>query len=210
MALIELRKVSKGYSRAHSGWRYCATSIWRSRMVSSSRMVGFSGSGKTTLISILAGLVAPDAGQVLFKGQPVTGAAPERAVVFQNYSLLPWLSVTGNVALAVGCGACGLELGPAAAHRSKNTSTWLAFRTQRIAGRQNSPAGCASGSPWHGPWPSSRNPADGRAAVGSRRTDSCQAPGRDRGDLGTRATHGGPGHERRRRGPVACRSRHRR
>ena len=64
-------------------------------------LVGFSGSGKTTLISTLAGLVAPDSGEVLFKGKPVTGASPERAVVFQSYSLMPWLSVTGNVALAV-------------------------------------------------------------------------------------------------------------
>jgi nitrate/nitrite transport system ATP-binding protein len=64
-------------------------------------LVGFSGSGKTTLVSTLAGLIMPDSGEVLFKGKPVTGAAPERAVVFQSYSLMPWLSVTGNVALAV-------------------------------------------------------------------------------------------------------------
>ena len=41
-------------------------------------LVGFSGSGKTTLISTLAGLTQPDAGEVLFKGRPVEGAAPER------------------------------------------------------------------------------------------------------------------------------------
>ncbi|MFG1432569.1 ABC transporter ATP-binding protein [Xanthobacter sp. V2C-8] len=64
-------------------------------------IVGFSGSGKSTLISLLSGLAAPDAGEVRFKGAPVTGPAPERGVVFQNYALMPWLSVEANVALAV-------------------------------------------------------------------------------------------------------------
>ena len=64
-------------------------------------IVGFSGSGKTTLISALAGLVTPDEGSVLFKGKEIDGPGPERGLVFQSYSLMPWLSVEGNVALAV-------------------------------------------------------------------------------------------------------------
>lgn len=64
-------------------------------------IVGFSGSGKTTLISAMAGLIAPDKGQVLFKGEKVTQPSPKRGVVFQNYSLMPWLTVYGNIALAV-------------------------------------------------------------------------------------------------------------
>ena len=64
-------------------------------------IVGFSGSGKTTLISALAGLITPDEGGVIFKGQQVDGPSAERGVVFQSYSLMPWLSVTGNIALAV-------------------------------------------------------------------------------------------------------------
>ena len=65
-------------------------------------IVGFSGSGKTTLISLLAGLTAPDDGVIEYRGKAITGPGPERGVVFQSYSLMPWLTVYGNVALAVG------------------------------------------------------------------------------------------------------------
>jgi nitrate/nitrite transport system ATP-binding protein len=64
-------------------------------------IVGFSGSGKTTLISSIAGLIDPDAGEVLKQGKAITGPGPDRGVVFQNYSLMPWLTVYGNIALSV-------------------------------------------------------------------------------------------------------------
>lgn len=64
-------------------------------------IVGGSGAGKTTLISLLAGLLTPDHGEILFAGRLLSGPGPERAVVFQNYSLLPWLTVLENVSLAV-------------------------------------------------------------------------------------------------------------
>jgi len=64
-------------------------------------LVGFSGSGKTTLISAIAGLIEPDRGGIIFKGKEIDGPGPERGVVFQSYSLMPWLSVRGNVSLAV-------------------------------------------------------------------------------------------------------------
>jgi len=64
-------------------------------------IVGFSGSGKTTLISAIAGLIKVDRGSILKNGQPITGPGPDRGVVFQNYSLMPWLTVFENIALAV-------------------------------------------------------------------------------------------------------------
>jgi nitrate/nitrite transport system ATP-binding protein len=64
-------------------------------------IVGYSGAGKTTLISMLAGLAKPDSGSIFLDGKEVCGPSPERAVVFQNYSLLPWMSVYQNVYLAV-------------------------------------------------------------------------------------------------------------
>lgn len=64
-------------------------------------IVGFSGSGKTTLVSLIAGLLQADGGELLKNGRPITEPGPDRGVVFQNYSLMPWLTVYENVALAV-------------------------------------------------------------------------------------------------------------
>ena len=64
-------------------------------------IVGFSGSGKTTLISLIAGLIKPDSGTVMKNGELITGPGADRCVVFQNYSLMPWLTVRDNIALAV-------------------------------------------------------------------------------------------------------------
>jgi nitrate/nitrite transport system ATP-binding protein len=101
MAMLELKSVSKSYGSGDA--RSCvlkdvSLSVEEGEFVA---IVGFSGSGKTTLINLMAGLITPDAGEVRFRGQPVREPGPERGVVFQSYSLLPWLSVEGNVALAV-------------------------------------------------------------------------------------------------------------
>ncbi|HEY9806225.1 MAG TPA: nitrate ABC transporter ATP-binding protein, partial [Candidatus Obscuribacterales bacterium] len=64
-------------------------------------LIGHSGCGKSTLLNIVAGLDKPTSGGVVLEGRQVTSPGPDRMVVFQNYSLLPWLSVRENIALAV-------------------------------------------------------------------------------------------------------------
>lgn len=64
-------------------------------------IVGFSGSGKTTLVSLMAGLLEADEGAIRLMGRDIEGPGPDRGVVFQNYSLLPWLTVRENVLLAI-------------------------------------------------------------------------------------------------------------
>jgi len=64
-------------------------------------IVGYSGSGKSTLINLISGLVKPDAGVAKISGEAINGPGPDRGLVFQNYSLLPWLTVEENIALAV-------------------------------------------------------------------------------------------------------------
>lgn len=101
MALLQMRGVCKGYGQPGQRTEVLHEidlSINEGEFVA---VVGYSGAGKTTLLSMLAGLVAPDAGTVTLEGKPITGPGKERAVVFQNYSLLPWLSVRDNVMLAV-------------------------------------------------------------------------------------------------------------
>jgi nitrate/nitrite transport system ATP-binding protein len=64
-------------------------------------IIGHSGCGKSTLLNIVAGLVPVTRGAVLLEGREVNEPGPDRAVVFQNHSLLPWLTVYDNVRLAV-------------------------------------------------------------------------------------------------------------
>jgi nitrate/nitrite transport system ATP-binding protein len=101
MALLELKNVCKSYVNGGNRAEVLHDvnlSIEAGEFVA---IVGFSGSGKTTLISAIAGLVSPDSGEILLNGRPVTTAGHDRGVVFQSYSLMPWLTVRGNVALAV-------------------------------------------------------------------------------------------------------------
>ena len=59
-------------------------------------LLGKSGSGKSTLLRCIAGLIAPTAGTIEYRGTPVTGANPGVAMVFQSFALLPWLTVRGE------------------------------------------------------------------------------------------------------------------
>ena len=64
-------------------------------------LIGHSGCGKSTLLNLVAGLTRPTAGTILLAGKHLDGPGPDRGVVFQNHSLLPWLTCFENVYLAV-------------------------------------------------------------------------------------------------------------
>jgi NitT/TauT family transport system ATP-binding protein len=82
-------------------------------------LIGPSGCGKTTLLNLFAGLDAPDAGEVAMDGRPIEGPGPDRAVLFQEPALFPWLSVRANVEFA-------LELiGVAKDERADRAMHWL-------------------------------------------------------------------------------------
>src|SRR5690606_10870412 len=100
-AALELRNVSKSYGHGSARTDVLKNLNLRVEPGEFVAIVGFSGSGKTTLISLLAGLIAADQGDVLKGGAPITGPGPDRGIVLQNYSLMPWLSVRDNVRLAV-------------------------------------------------------------------------------------------------------------
>ncbi len=100
--MLSLRGITKGYTDAsgvtHQVLDGLDLDVAEGEFVA---VLGFSGSGKTTLISAIAGLLDLDDGEVLVAGKPSIGTGTDRGVVFQSYSLLPWLSVEGNVQLAV-------------------------------------------------------------------------------------------------------------
>lgn len=101
MPYLELKSVSKAYGPENARTEVLKDvnlAIEQGEFVA---IVGYSGAGKTTLMSILAGLIRPDAGSVTLEGRAMTGPGPDRGLVFQNYSLLPWLTVAENVRLAV-------------------------------------------------------------------------------------------------------------
>ena len=97
--LISVRGLTVGYDVARTGKRLIAIEgvdldVDEGEFVT---VLGPSGCGKTTFMNVIAGLVKPSAGQVLVGGEPVTGPGPDRAVVFQDYALLPWRTVSDNV-----------------------------------------------------------------------------------------------------------------
>ena len=101
MPLLELKNVSKGYGPKGSRnevLNQINLSVEEGEFVA---IIGYSGSGKSSLINMIAGLTKADAGEVLQEGKPITGPGPDRGLIFQNYSLLPWLTVVENIALAV-------------------------------------------------------------------------------------------------------------
>jgi nitrate/nitrite transport system ATP-binding protein len=97
MAFLELKNVSKAFGDLPV-LKDINLNIKKGEFVA---IVGYSGAGKTTLISLIAGLLRSDSGIATLNDLEIKAPGPDRGIVFQNYSLLPWLSVYENILLAV-------------------------------------------------------------------------------------------------------------
>src|SRR5713226_3430188 len=97
MAFLDLINVSKSFG-ASPVLKDVNLSLDQGEFVA---IVGFSGAGKTTLLNLIAGLLRPDSGTVKLNDLEITAPGPDRGVVFQNYSLLPWLTVFEKIFIAV-------------------------------------------------------------------------------------------------------------
>jgi NitT/TauT family transport system ATP-binding protein len=98
--IVETRGISKVYEGDIQALKGIDLDFPEGQMTT---LLGPSGCGKTTLLKIIAGLLEPTEGKVRVSGVPITGPGPERALVFQDFALMPWASVMRNVAF-------GLEL----------------------------------------------------------------------------------------------------
>jgi NitT/TauT family transport system ATP-binding protein len=112
-------------------------------------LLGKSGSGKSTLLRCIAGLIAPTAGTVTYRGTPLGGANPGVAMVFQTFALLPWLTVQQNVEL--GLHARGV---PEAERRQRalDAIDVIGLDGFESAYPRNCPAACANASGSPAPW----------------------------------------------------------
>ena len=94
---LEIRGIEKSFA-GKSGMQLVLSgvdlAVERGQFVT---LIGHSGCGKSTLLNLIAGLQTPDAGEIVLDGVPVTEPGPDRAMVFQHYSLLPWMSIHDNV-----------------------------------------------------------------------------------------------------------------
>ena len=100
-AYCKIDHVDKTFTRGASETRVLKDITFEVEKGDYVSIIGHSGCGKSTLLNIVAGLTAPTVGGVILEGREVNDPGPDRAVVFQNHSLLPWLTVYDNVRLAV-------------------------------------------------------------------------------------------------------------
>lgn len=146
MSLIELNGVSKGFfvdrkkTTAKIALDGLDLSIEKGEFVS---LIGPSGCGKTVTLSMMAGFEPPTLGEVLFKGEPVKDPSPERGVVFQEYSLFPWMSVEQNVVFSVrnAARAAGAKMSKADARERAREALVTVGLGDVIAARPNTLSG---------------------------------------------------------------------
>jgi NitT/TauT family transport system ATP-binding protein len=97
-ALVQVRGVRKQFGPSLRALDGIDLDIYQGELVC---LLGPSGCGKSTLLNVIAGFVKPEEGSVLAFGKPVTGPGPERAMVFQEYALFPWMTVAENIAFGL-------------------------------------------------------------------------------------------------------------
>mgnify|MGYP003612740813 FL=1 len=100
-AIIRVQNVSQSFPTAKGQFLALDNVSFDIAQGETVSLIGHSGCGKSTLLNLIAGLSRPTEGVLLCDNQEITGPGPERGVVFQNHSLLPWLTTFENVALAV-------------------------------------------------------------------------------------------------------------
>ena len=117
--IIETRGLGKVYEGADGAFQALKGVDLQVREREFVSLIGPSGCGKTTLLKIMDGLIPYEGGDLLIQGRPVTGPGPDRAVVFQDFSLLPWLTVQENIGF-------GLQLrGASAAERYEKVTEYV-------------------------------------------------------------------------------------
>ena len=99
--IIQVQKVSQRFHSADGEFVALDNVSFDVRAGETLSLIGHSGCGKSTLLNLIAGLTLPSDGVLLCDNREIAGPGPERAMVFQNHSLLPWLTAQENVALAV-------------------------------------------------------------------------------------------------------------
>ena len=134
MAFLELKNVNKSFGGVPV-LKDINLSIEKGEFVA---IVGFSGAGKSTLINLIVGLLRPDSGTATLNDLEITGPGPDRGIVFQNYSLLPWFTALENVRLAVEASAPQLSKADqraraAIAHRHPTRTFTEAHRGPMVA-----------------------------------------------------------------------------
>lgn len=117
--LLELRDVGKAYGQAAKRFMAVEGVNLVLRAGEFLCLLGPSGCGKSTLLRMIAGLQAPSAGTVLYRGDPLVGVNPHATIVFQSFALFPWLTVQENVEVALKAG------GMPASHRGPRARALL-------------------------------------------------------------------------------------
>jgi len=160
-------------------------------------LVGPSGSGKSTILNLIAGLLAPSTGRVLANGRPIAGPGPERAMVFQDAALFPWLTLRDNVEYPLKL--AGMSTGE---RRDRSDELLRMVHLYRFA--DAFPHQLSGGMRQRGAIARardrSRRAPDGRAVRGARRTNARDPAGRGRADLPRDQEDGRVRHAQRPRG----------